>query len=143
MGSSYKIIDEPKVRGAEKLIVNPILILFASVIIPIFWNPPFLGRLWMPLVWLGVNGFLLGSPTFKKEILYLVGGAISQVGLFFLLGILVSNKVFTDNGEQLYPFYQIVSQGVLFFIMYVVVIIQSTPYDIYSYVKQQRVSYDR
>ena len=37
----YQIIDEPKTKPYEYLIVNPIVILLAGILVPLIWSPPF------------------------------------------------------------------------------------------------------
>ncbi len=134
--STYHIIDEPKVKKSEHLIVNPIIVLFVAIFLPIFWMPPYFGRWWLPLVWLTINGYLLGSPTLKKEIV------ISLLGLLTLFGLLegfiyISQIEPFSQLESLSQYAIITLNGAFFFILYLVVFKQTVPYEIYSYMRER------
>ncbi len=134
--SAYEIIDEPKVKKSEHLIVNPIMVLFVAIFLPLFWMPPYFGRWWLPLVWLTVNGYLLGSPSLIKEIM------ISIVGLLFVFGLLegfiyISQIEPFVNFNSLPQYASITLNGAFFFILYLVVFKQSVPYGIYVYLKRR------
>lgn len=135
--SSYQIIDEPKVRGREHLIVNPIIILFVAIFLPLIWMPPYFGRWWMPLVWLGINGYLLGSSTLKKEIVTSIVGVVLMVGLFFTFVFFKSAEPFKQF-ESYYRYMFIILNGLFFLILYLVVFRQSVAFEIYSYIKEGR-----
>lgn len=131
---TYQIIDEPKSNAYQNLVVPPVVILFASLLIPIFIDLPLYGRLWMPLVWITINGFLLGSPTKIKEMLIAIGGLVVLALSFFALIIL------GNTDEQLMtnvlPYFRITIQGILFFTLYLVVFYQSVAYSIHEYLKE-------
>ena len=132
----YHIIDEPKVKKAENLIVNPIVILFAAIFIPLFWMPPLYGRWWIPLVWLTINGYLLGSPSLKSEIITSVLGLIALFGLLEVF-IIISEIDPYSQFDSLVHYARIILNGVFFFIVYLVVFKQTTPFEIYSYMKER------
>ena len=99
---TYQIIDEPQSRPAlEMIIINPLAILFAAMIVPLFWNPPLQGRLWMPFLWLAINSYALGSATFRKEMLSIVIGLALVVLILFLTGLLITSDVIPFSPEQL------------------------------------------
>jgi hypothetical protein len=133
----YIIIDEPKVRFLENMIINPVIILFAAMVIPIFVNIPFYGRWWLPFVWLIFNGVILGSPSIKKEIFYSVLG-------FFLLVILFYATLYFYNRHAPFnysfiDYMVIIANGLFFGFLYLVVFSQNAPYQIYQYVKGEAI----
>jgi len=129
----YIIIDEPKVRFLENMIVNPIIVLFAAMIIPMFVNLPFYGKWWLPFVWLIFNGVILGSPTIKKEIIF------SIVGFVLLATLLLGTSYMLNTGItfnfSIVSYLIIIMNAVFFLFLYLVVFTQSAPYQIYQYVK--------
>lgn len=129
----YRIIDEPKVRAAETLIVNPLVILLAGIFLPLLWEPPFMGRFWIPFAWVIANGFLLGSPSFLKELLISVAALLSMMGLFASLAIFKP-----ENANALYPYFNIALSGVFFLFLYTVVFIQMTPWSIHEYIRESQ-----
>lgn len=131
--SSYHIIDEPKPRLYENLIVNPIIILFVSIIVPLIWMPPMLGKYWIPLVWLVLNGYFLGSPTFWKEVFIAIGGGVCMIAAFLFLGIMHQQGL----SESIMPYIFILLQAILFFTIYLIVFSQSAPYEIHEYVNDE------
>ena len=133
--SSYQIIDEPKPTVYQNLVVNPVVVLFAALLVPIFINLPFYGRLWMPLVWGVLNGMLMGSPTKTKELVIAIAGGVVMVGLFFLAVYLA--ETYTEIGNKFFPYIRTIIQGVLFFTLYLIVFYQMTPYSILEYIKEQ------
>lgn len=130
---SYHIIDEPKPRMYENLILDPVIILFLSIIVPLFWNPPMAGKFWIPLLWLISNGFLLGSPTLRREIGFAFGGAVLLFITFYGLGVAISNEF-----KQAVPYLIIILHGILFLTLYMIVFAQTSAYGIHEYLKRQR-----
>ncbi|MCL1097010.1 hypothetical protein [Shewanella gelidii] len=135
--ATYQIIDEPKTRALDRLIVDPTIILFVGIFLPFIWNPPFLGRFWIPLVWLLVNGFLLGSPTIKKELVFAILGSICWFFIPVLVDSIVQLSGWNIPTENVRPYSQIVGMGVFFFTLYMVVFLQSAPFAIFQYLKNQ------
>lgn len=131
----YQIIDEPQSKPwAENLIVNPIIVLFVSIFLPLFWNPPLFGRFWMPLVWLALNGYALGSSTLRREVAYSVAGGLVMVAVFFGTGWLYTHGVLGLPADQITPFLRLVLFAVFFFTIYSVVIRQTISFELYQYI---------
>ncbi|MCF6299961.1 MAG: hypothetical protein L3J52_02415 [Proteobacteria bacterium] len=130
----YIIVDEPKVKFFENLIVNPVVILFAAMIVPMLFNIPFYGRWWLPFVWLIFNGIALGSPTLKKEIVYVLFGLLVLLGFFLLIGFLAQQNI--QSRFSIFDYLIIVMYGMFFLFLYLVVFLQDAPYQIYQYVKE-------
>ena len=133
--AGYEIIDEPKPRLHENLIVDPAAIFFVSIFLPLLWTPPFQGQYWIPFVWIIANGYLLGSPTLKKEV------GISIAGLALWIGFSVGAVYIIDLSslklEAAAPYIRILSRGIFFLSLYLVILKQSVPYGVYKYVKEQ------
>ena len=132
----YRIIDEPKSKPwGEKLIVDPIFILLAAILIPLVWNPPYLGRFWMPSVWLFVNGLALGSSTLGKEIRALLAGGLLCLAVFYLSMLIPrwSNGLVTL--QDILPYARIILFGVFFMTIYLVVFQQGRSYQLFQYVR--------
>jgi len=133
----YQIIDEPKPSRWAKFIVNPVAILLVAMLLPLMWTPPLAGRYWMPLLWLLVNGFILGSASWKKELIFSIVGGLAM--LVCVYGALFYFQQFDPEGlPQAAPYIRIVLNGVLFLSLYLVVFTQSTSYQLYQYIHQQR-----
>ena len=131
--SAYQIIDEPKPSTYHTLVVDPIVILFAALLVPLFFELPLYGRFWMPLAWIVLNGFLLGSPSKLKEAVIAIAGCVTFFALYS--GIHYLSTIDLTMARFLYPYYQIIIQGALFFTLYVIVFYQSPPYAIHQYIK--------
>ena len=129
----YIIIDEPKARFFEKMIVNPVIILLAAMIIPIFVSLPFYSRWWFPFVWLVFNGIILGSPSIKKEIFYSVIGVALLVTIFFVVQYIYN--IYAPFDFSFINYAIIISNALFFGFLYLVVFSQNAPYQIYEYVK--------
>lgn len=133
----YQIIDEPKPKKYARLIVDPLAILFVSIIVPAFWMPPFMGKFWIPIVWILANGYFMGSPTFKKEVLIAIIGGLSLIALAFLMGYILSTYHQPNIVESIGPYFRVLMQGTLFFTLYLIVFKQASPYAIHEYLKEQ------
>ncbi len=131
--SAYHIIDEPKPSLYRSLVVDPIVILFSALLIPIFFELPLYGRFWMPLAWIVFNGFLLGSPSKMKETLIAIVGCLTFFAMHSALIYLSTINI--DMARSVVPYYQIIIQGALFFTLYLIVFYQSPPYAIHQYIK--------
>ena len=132
----YQIIDEPDTKPwGENLIVDPVLILFAAIIVPLFWQPPYMGRYWIPALWLLVTGIALGSSTLKEEIATMILGAIAWYGVFWIIARFWSAGFIPGEAADVYPYLHILQFGVFFLTLYLVVFKQSQSYAIFDYVR--------
>ncbi|KZY70715.1 MULTISPECIES: hypothetical protein [unclassified Oleiphilus] len=134
---SYQIIDEPKPRAYENLVADPLAIFFVCMFVPFLWVPPLLGKYWIPPVWLLLNSFFMGSPTFKKELLIVVLGIIGLFSLFFGFGVLANLNGQEVFKEQFGPYLRVLAQAGFFFTLYLLVSKQARPYEIHKYLKEQ------
>ena len=132
----YQIIDEPQTKPwGENLVVNPIIILLAAMLVPLIWNPPALGRFWMPCVWLILNGYALGSATLAREMGYIALGTLGWFMVVPLTRMIVSTGVVTLPIQDVYDYVVIVQFGIFFLTLYLVVFQQSRSYHLFKYIR--------
>lgn len=134
----YVIIDEPKVTKWENFILNPILILFISILAPLFWQPPAFGRYWIPLVWIIANGFFLGSSSLKKETLICICGMIMQIALFIGFVLYTGQQSPPLAVSAVGVYIGIVGNGILFLTLYFSAFTQMASYELYEYMKEKQ-----
>lgn len=136
--SQYSIIDEPKQHQLNALILSPVIILFASILIPMFISLPYFGRIWIPAVWLIANSLLLKSASSMKEIIV----SILAVLLWFLIvyGGFDLVYTYTEPGglQKAAPYIRICSQAAFYFCLMYVVALQSTSYALYEYITKRQ-----
>ena len=118
---SYYIIDEPNVKMAKHLIVNPTAILLGAMLVPILVSIPLYGKFWLPFIWLMVNGYLLGSPTFLRECIYSIVGMLSIAVAFFgfVYGIQIGA---ISSPNRLGPYLKVLVNALYFITLYLVII---------------------
>lgn len=134
--ASYRIIDEPKVKITQQLIVNPIAVLLAAILVPMFTDIPLYGKFWLPFAWLIINSYLLGSPTFWRELFYSTMGLLVIAATFIGFGYGIKVNAITSP-NILAPYLRVLVNALYFIALYLVVFTQSVPFSIYEYVKQQ------
>lgn len=135
--SQYQIIDEPKVKPQQHLIVNPIIILLVGILMPLVWTPPFYGRVWIPLVWIVINGYLLGSPTFKSEVIIAILGGIFWFALPYSMVFILMTIGQHELVNVSVPYLRIANNGIFFLTLYLIVFRQSIPYELFCYFKDK------
>ena len=118
----YIIIDEPGLSPIAHIVLNPLVILFATLIIPIIWNPPALGRFWMPYIWLLLNGYALNSATWAKEWVICIAGIILMCLIWLSIALAVDHK--EVNATWL-------------LCLYYAVFTQSTSYELFEYMREK------
>jgi hypothetical protein len=133
---TYQIIDEPKPGKREQLVVDPTVILFLSIFIPLFWSPPLNGRFWIPFVWILANGWFMGSPTLRKEIGIALLTILAMVMLPFLSATVLETLALGISMADVVPYLRIVLFGMFFLGLYYIVFIQSVPYSIIKYLRE-------
>lgn len=135
--ASYQIIDEPGRSVWSHLIVSPVIILLASIFVPLFIDLPFRGKIWMPFLWFVINSYCLSSPTFKKEtVLAILGCGLWFCSLYALTYIAYKQPAGIAT-ERFFPYIRIIQQGILFLFLYFMLNLQSRPYAIYEYLNEQ------
>jgi hypothetical protein len=138
MMNRYSIIDEPKQHQLNALILSPVVILFASILIPMFITLPYFGRIWIPAVWLIFNSLLLKSASRFKEI----SVSILAVFLWFLIVYGGADFIYTYTEPggltKAAPYLRICSQAAFYFCLMYVVALQSTSYSLYEYISKRQ-----
>lgn len=134
--STYRIIDEPKTKLANQFIVNPTAVLLAAMLVPLFVTIPFYGKFWLPFVWLMINSYLLGSPTFWREFFYSICGLLIIVCAFVGFGYGIKTE-FISSPNRWSSYFRILVTAIYFIAMYLVVFTQLVPFSIYDYVKNR------
>lgn len=76
--ATYELIDEPRPGGLARLAVKPFWPLLAVM----------LGGAWISWPWFVLNGFAVGSPTRRRELLWAIAGFAGSFALIVLLGLL-------------------------------------------------------
>jgi hypothetical protein len=82
MAETYRIADEPRPSAISHLTVRPVWPLLGSM----------LGGVWLSWPWFALNGYAMGSPTWKKELLLIAGAFAGTVclSIAFMLGLTLS-----------------------------------------------------
>lgn len=122
MKNLYQIVDEPKPRAISYLIVPPIVILLAAMFLTPYWAA----------LWLVVNGFLLGSRTFWKEVGVLALGATIAFSYLMALSYLTNAGYFADLPEDAL-YFKIIFRGICFLFIYWTIFLQNASYEIFKY----------
>lgn len=135
----YRIIDEPMTKSwGERFVVNPIIILFAAIFVPLFWQPPMYGRIWLPIVWLGLNGYMLGSSTLGKEVGAGILAMAAWYGVILLSVWLIGIESLGLSLEQLMPYSRTLQFAVYFLFLYLAVFYQIKSHQLFDYVHDGR-----
>lgn len=85
--AAYRIEDEPRPGALSHLAVRPLWPLFAFMF----------GGAWISWPWLAWNGWIVGSPTRRREIAWLAGGAVVLLALGIAAVQLVARRVVGDG----------------------------------------------
>lgn len=72
MSESYRILDEPTPSRISHLAVRPLWPLLAVMF----------GGAWAAWPWFALNGYAMGSPTRKKELLWVIGGFVGSAVIY-------------------------------------------------------------
>lgn len=91
MAATYQIEDEPRPRPLAHTAVRPLWPLFAVMF----------GGAWMAWPWFLWNGWVVGSPTWRRELAWVVGGVLGFFGLAFFYGLLTRLGV-VDRSQAAY-----------------------------------------
>lgn len=134
---SYVIVDEPTPKKSEYIIVNPIVILLVAIFLPLFWNPPFFGRYWLPFVWIVINGFILGSPFLKREVLISCFAIVAMIAVFAFM-LMLPDLLGLQSFDAVAPYTRIALNGTFFLFLYWAIFSQSTAWEIHNYIKENK-----
>lgn len=118
--ATYELIDEPKPGALAKLAVRPIWPLLAVM----------LGGAWVSWPWFVLNGFAVGSPTRRRELLWALAGPAGCFALIVLLGILGSREIVTGLGLRYLSISIVVFK---LYVTYMLFTLQSRSFSLYEY----------
>jgi hypothetical protein len=132
----YEIIDEPRTKPwGERLIVDPIVVLLAAILVPLIWQPPLLGRFWIPALWLILNGYLIGSSTLGREIGTILVGTVAWFLVSYAILLFVQSGASPVTGKDAYEYLVLVQFAVFFLTMYLVAFRQADSYALFKYMR--------
>lgn len=118
--SGYQIADEPRPGTLARFAVNPVFPLLALM----------LGGVWIAWPWFLLNGIAVGSPTLRREIVWLAGGLMALIAI--TIAILASADAGLITGVGLrYAFLVLVVAKIA--TAYAVYVLQSRTIEIYQY----------
>ena len=134
--SDYIIVDEPKARALAAFVLPPLVILLASILLPLFWQPPAMGKYWLPLVWIFFNGYVLGSSTLKKEFAVGFLGLLVMLAQFMGFLYYINLEAHPFPVDVVGPYLRICLNATLFLTLYFVVFTQTASFELYKYMKE-------
>jgi hypothetical protein len=120
VAATYRIEDEPHPGTLSHLAVRPLWPLFAFMF----------GGAWISWPWFAWNGWIVGSPTRRREIAWLAGGAAGLLALGLAAVVLVSRKVI---GDEALPYVRLVFLLWKLGVSYAVFSLQSRTFQIYEH----------
>ena len=134
----YQIVDEPNVKSwGESLILDPTIILFVCIFAPILISIPAFGRFWIPLIWLSLNGFALGSATLKRELLVLWLGSVLLFSVY--IGFIAVANHYGLAPERINPYLRIMVFAGFFLVIYITVFNQQKSYELFKYLHSNQL----
>jgi hypothetical protein len=118
--STYQIADEPAPGPLARFAVNP-LFPFLSFLI---------GGLWIAWPWFAFNGIAVGSPTWRREWLWLGASVVVISGLLLVLAELILAEVLVAPWSR---YAGLIVPLVKLTTLYAVFVLQSRTIEIYEY----------
>lgn len=118
--ATYELIDEPRPGALAKLAVKPIWPLLAVM----------LGGAWISWPWFVLNGFAVGSPTRRRELLWALAGPAGCFALIVLLGTLGARELVTGLGLRYLSISIVVYK---LYVTYMLFTLQSRSFSLYEY----------
>lgn len=120
MATAYRIEDEPLPGAWAHLAVRPLWPLFAVM---------FAG-VWLAWPWFVFNGWVVGSPTRRKELAWAVGGAVGLVGLALGLALLGETGVLPS---RVWPYARVLLILWKLGVTYALYFLQSRTFQLYEH----------
>jgi hypothetical protein len=118
--STYQIADEPAPGALARFAVNPLFPFLAFL----------LGGLWIAWPWFAFNGIAVGSPTWRREWLWLGGSILVISVLLFVLTEMVLAQVLVPPWSR---YAGLTIPLVKLATLYAVFVLQSRTIEIYEY----------
>lgn len=137
----YHIIDEPAPSALSRFIVNPFLIVLFAMVAPAILAGVLARPQLLFLLWFGLNGFALGSPTRMREMAWIAGGLLLLFGFVELLGwIVAAGLVAEPTMTAALPYLRILHSAALLTIFYRLFLYQHGPYQLHRYLQSARAA---
>ena len=126
----YRIADEPRLSRLSRVVVNPFIILLLSMLL----------MFELGTVWLLFNGFAMGSPYARRNLLVTLGAVVvffaAYVGASVGLGV-------TEGGANLEyaPYFRLAVRTFWILVCYYLFMSQMKIYPLFQYYRQQQTAY--
>lgn len=121
MTVSYRIKDEPQPSVWSHFAVNPLWPLLSMM----------LAGVWLAWPWFVLNGFIVGSPTRWRELVWIVSGLVGSVVVSLIIIALVETKILTSQFSVQYAF--LIFVGWKLAVSYQVFMLQIETFELYEY----------
>ena len=118
---TYRIADEPEPSSFAKFATNPFFPLLALMLVGV----------WIAIPWFWLNAFAIGSPTRRRECVWLIAGFVAIAATAFIVSLLVVNDVLVEEADIRYAFVVVVVCKLT--MGYVVYVLQSRTIEIFEY----------
>ena len=118
--SAYQIADEPAPGPLARFAVNPIFPFLSFMV----------GGLWIAWPWLAFNGMAVGSPTWRREWVWLVASVVVAGALLLVWAELVNSEVLSGLSAR---YAGLTIPLVKLSALYAVFVLQSRTIEIYEY----------
>jgi len=121
MSSSYRISDEPTPSQLAKFAVNPLWPFLAVM----------LGGVWLSWSWFAFNAMAVGSPTVRREIIWIIAGLTVSVLLVMVIFYLEAIGILNSPAKVQYAL--LVLTAWQLGVTYALYTLQSRTIQIYEY----------
>ncbi len=121
----YRIADEPRISGLNRLAINPFFIILAAMILS------------FPLgaVWLLFNAFAMGSPYAKRDLIIAVIAAVAIMGTAFLSATFLGRELL--QAHSLGPYFRLAFKTGWIALCYYLYLSQIKAYPLFQYYRQR------
>ena len=117
--ADYRILDEPRPGGLARFAVDPLWPLFGMM---------FCGA-WFAWLWFVFNGYAVGSPTKRKELLTAVVGFVGLVLLLVVIGNVIALPGWRSGAPYLGVIFACWKVGISYWLY----LLQSRSFALYEY----------
>jgi len=133
--SAYTIVDEGQRSRFSSLAIEPLIILFLSMLVPAAYKP-------LVLVWLLANAWFLGDASRWKQLrlvaLVVVGVVLSILGLGSYMANMLDAQTATAIAGDVQPYVRLAIYGLFFWLLYRLTTYQAMPYALHEFLNQNR-----
>jgi len=126
---SYSIIDEPRPSRLRRFAANPFWVILSGMVL-VQLQP-------LSLLWFGFNGIALGSPTRRRELVWIVAGLLVVAGFEALLSPRLAPALLSWTTIELYlpylPYLSILRTAAVLAVLTRLYLFQIGPYHRHRY----------